>query len=1029
MSSGHYRYDGWQMRRMSRDDNGDEAWCGGIIGVTARLGDLWWQHQIDAANTVVGFLDTAEAQSAALISMPTGSGKTGVVARFVAESPRSWLVVVPHLVLVRQFVDELGGGVWAKVGLDGPPDGFPKVLELPAGKAEAKDCLTRVGGGTRTVVVCTFAKLLTLVQVSATGDVVVEEELRSARFGGVVVDEGHWEPAARWAQAVRALQLPTVLLSATPFRNDEIPLRLTNHSYRFSHRDAVDAGMIRCEEFATLGPETGAGFIGELRDWLAANGVGAEVRVIVRCRRAAEIRECVAALQIAGETAIGVHDSFTSETDSSFRARVPSFSSTDARFWVHQFKLVEGVDDPRFGVLAFHDALLSDREVVQQVGRVLRIGAGDPDRPGWVVCREGADVKPAWDRYRRFDDAFSTADTGAARRVVAAQPAAGYTDRRFRVHIDLESPQLWDRLAYRPAAQIFGAPHLSIENVGELIAAQWRHLGMQQVQVMYPPGSSAAVVTYVRVRNSPALLDGMFLEPELGFTVVRFTEDFVFVYDSTGARPDICEQWTQVERSRFAALLRDDDRVATVSLANTDLGDRAYRSKVLRAASVKEVAAGLTDYAQVCSSALGYPAEEVISGITGPRYIGLTTSRLRDGRQATLTFTKFCDWSDAVTDLLRNSAARASDVFQRYAEPTDVPANAEPEHVLLTLDASKFTDPDGQELMLDSAASEVDAGRFEIAVTRAREAQTVNCAIEWDASRGRYAVSSPELAQAEYRESGTLGRDLIAVINADQKLRVVPKSLGSVYVEGKFFDPVAPHHGTQGQELVRSFVPVAALAKVTETQGEKGKDNIPNGDSWHRESVFGVLDRMSHPASQVDDIAEMRKFFPDLMYLICADMGTEPCDFIAVQEDRVAFIHAKFSRYRDTSASSLHDVVAQALKNLLLLQPAEQGSFPGRQWDGRWPNENGKLRRLRTPKKSDLSHSQLQEQVRKVLRSPNSDREIWVVIAGGIERTALLNKIQIESNQAEILQIYALLQTAHAQCAEAGVKLRVFCRP
>jgi superfamily II DNA or RNA helicase len=36
----------------------------------------------------------------------------------------------------------------------------------------------------------------------------------------VIVDEGHHEPAFSWAQAVRTLKKPTVVFSATPYRND-----------------------------------------------------------------------------------------------------------------------------------------------------------------------------------------------------------------------------------------------------------------------------------------------------------------------------------------------------------------------------------------------------------------------------------------------------------------------------------------------------------------------------------------------------------------------------------------------------------------------------------------------------------------------------------------------------------------------------------------------------------------------------------------------------------------------------------------
>jgi len=41
-----------------------------------------------------------------------------------------------------------------------------------------------------------------------------------SEFDMVIIDEGHYEPAPSWSRSVRSLDLPTVLLSATPFRND-----------------------------------------------------------------------------------------------------------------------------------------------------------------------------------------------------------------------------------------------------------------------------------------------------------------------------------------------------------------------------------------------------------------------------------------------------------------------------------------------------------------------------------------------------------------------------------------------------------------------------------------------------------------------------------------------------------------------------------------------------------------------------------------------------------------------------------------
>src|SRR5205823_4048982 len=70
----------------------------------------------------------------------------------------------------------------------------------------------------------------------------------------VVVDEGHYEPAVEWGKSVKGLRTKTVLLTATPYRNDLKLFRITNpkeSTHHFTHKRAVAEEIIRdlrCEE-------------------------------------------------------------------------------------------------------------------------------------------------------------------------------------------------------------------------------------------------------------------------------------------------------------------------------------------------------------------------------------------------------------------------------------------------------------------------------------------------------------------------------------------------------------------------------------------------------------------------------------------------------------------------------------------------------------------------------------------------------------------------------------------------------------
>src|SRR5262249_55105388 len=69
---------------------------------------------------------------------------------------------------------------------------------------------------------------------------------------------------------------------------------------------------------------------------------------------------------------------------------------------VHQYKLMEGIDDARFQLLAPYDEFTNTRALIQQVGRIVR----NPDRrneAAYVLDYSSGRQKSAWERYLKFD--------------------------------------------------------------------------------------------------------------------------------------------------------------------------------------------------------------------------------------------------------------------------------------------------------------------------------------------------------------------------------------------------------------------------------------------------------------------------------------------------------------------------------------------------------------------------------------------------------------------------------------------------
>lgn len=982
-----------------------------------------WPHQREAVNVMTKYLvsQPRSPQGAGLVTMPMGAGKTAVIAGVIdsRRRRRHWLVIVPRRSLVRQVRRALDGGLWRTLGV-GRPSSFPEVRELPTASHIDEVPATT----TPTVFVGTFQKLL-----SIDAEFGADQARRHACFAGfeaVLVDEGHYEPSPEWSAALRSLGLPVMLFTATPYRNDELHFEADpEHRFWYRHHQAVTDGRLREPRFATIADGSTEQFVDDVVAFVADKRLGA-ARVIIRCATADEIRACVATLLHRGQSAVGIHENFTNSGDDHLLDRVPAPEDSNAQYWVHQFKLLEGIDDPTFRVVAFHDRLNSDRAVVQQIGRVLRRPAPTP-KTAWVLSRPDFDVEQIWDRYLHFDrhEGESTATTpDFTQCLLDVQPVAAYYDSQFRAPIDLGDADLWRQFAYQPAARVFKSPttpQLSSTELGAAIVEDYKLVGLTVQRPMFPDAQTV-VVGYVGIGNSSALLTGLFLEGTLGFTVVRLTDRRVFVFDSHNQIPDAIAKLklAQESRSVLSLLLDEDARLTSVSLDNTDIGRRAIRSRTLRAASIEDVAPDLTDYAYVCNIAEGYTPNSPLGARTR-RYVGMSRSRIRDGRRQRLTFEQFRQWVDTIDRRLDAKTATATTTLARYADATAVPADPTARHLLLDVDGSEFTrfsDASGDEsLDFDGVAATVRDERVTLEVDGTPIAATVR----WDAAVDRYHFESQALKSLEFRDD--TGRELTSVINSEQRLRIVPHTAGSIYVNGQFIAVPDPHTDRAGLRLLNAITGMDELKGVI---AEKGK---PASGRWHPKSVFAVIDKLAGTQRQRAQIHQMSSHFDRLETLVCTDMQTEPCDFIAMQPDRIAFIHAKFGDGAKRSATVFHEVVAQAIKNLAYLLPSTQTRPPMNYWGDPWPSRNANpgLDRLRTP--VPLTPDQMWQRARDIITDPTAQKEVWIVLGAGMSIEEVRAELHKPDPADEVIQIYALLQTAWSTVAQCSAQLRIFCSP
>jgi len=163
--------------------------------------------------------------------------------------------------------------------------------------------------------------------------------------------------------------------------------------------------------------------------------------------------------------------------------------------------------------------------------------------------------------------------------------------------------------------------------------------------------------------------------------------------------------------------------------------------------------------------------------------------------------------------------------------------------------------------------------------------------------------------------------------------------------------------------------------------------------------------------------------YPNHRWLCCLDLGDEWADFLCIENDNIIFVHCKHGD-STTSASALHEVVGQALKNLSRAQstPAEfsrrfSASRDTRYWAHR------RIRRLRG---RGARWNAFEHDVIDLIGTPSAGREVHIVQTmlskGDFDNAA-------ESPRPHFIQLVWLLASFISSCREMAAKPVIICRP
>lgn len=219
---------------------------------------------------------------------------------------------------------------------------------------------------------------------------------------------------------------------------------------------------------------------------------------------------------------------------------------------------------------------------------------------------------------------------------------------------------------------------------------------------------------------------------------------------------------------------------------------------------------------------------------------------------------------------------------------------------------------------------------------------------------------------------------------------------------------------------------ISCLEEITDLSGadreklllsKKDTTDTSNWDFFPVSSVFGIVE--SHISS--DD------------YIFCDDLGDEWADHISFNSKTktLAFHHSKYSNDEGTGASKLHDIVAQALKNMghVICSPiAMENKIDGYNI----PYPNSKISRIRKRPAGEIDDVATKIAIGRIMRSNDLNRTVAIYCSFLSKKKLNDGLLKLKNGdrvKPHFNQVLWLLSFFISASKEINVRPVIYCQP
>lgn len=1027
-----------------------------------------WKHQRQALISAFKYIDefnSGKINGSALIHMPTGSGKSrviGTLSQFI-DGLGCVLILVPRIALRRQIKDKLLEKYFrnqTKNNADLPKKVFLLSKQLPEEQIEYPQKLVFVS--TFQFLDSTFKRYPGVFNWLCTN------------ISLIIVDEGHYEPAYSWSKVIRQIQKPKILFTATPFRNDFKSFDIDiQHRFSYSYHSALKDKFLRNIIIVPYPPHNNdpQKFIAEIIEFYCKKFPRTDIsdikekdpRIIIRCDSASSIRQIKGVLSNKNISYFGIHEDFKHETDPSLVRHVPEPHKFSPLVWIHQFKLIEGIDDNRFRLLASFEPLSNTRAFVQQIGRIMR-------NPNWESKKQengfvldhtnGKQIKEYWAMFLEFDRKLTedkillSLGERFFKNYSEIQPEPAYLDKKFRKKFQPIGEQDIDPIKDFKSPLKTNLLEVSHEfDINIFYEAMRFRLNEKDKQIKtFPIGTSESpiyLIIYFTINNSPYLTSKYFLECSSDLMIFQKINNYLAFFDSSGFLPindDLLKVGKAVSAQKLKKLLRSSNQssIVQITLNNSHAGERAIRQSTYRASSLEKVVPNLNDHSQIVAQVVGYSYENDFNTDEKTkirRYVGFNHGHITESQEEK-SIEEYLIWLNNLGKIISGHYSPLK-TFNRYSLSVEEPSDPSPKNILLDFfDVQEFyftiTEKDSdissvlyiedecQDIITFPDANDPDKLIYQFKII----ANNNKCDIYivYDTQKKHYILSSNDIDKL-YKKHKITNEHLIEYLNKNQSFRIIPKTENYIYIGGDFYKPIIKYGRDFNYDNFYVGKIIEPFEVLSEIKSEKGQKCLADHSGWDLNSLFGIVCRLGKGTEMGDVFGN-----PDI--LICDDKQSEVADFILANtsENKVVFIHAKANKdYTPYSAGSLGKICEQAIKNIFYISMFnEQKPKNIDLWKNRW--EDSKVEgyvksRIILPSLFRGDPNILWDRLRKIISNPGAKREVWIMLGNTLYFDRFIKELEKTPATPAAIQAATLLHGTLTNISSMDVKLRIFCSP